>query len=154
MAVYRIASLSEVPQHLETVARWTHAEWGAPSGRSLRDTTDWFHGILRNPREECVVAVAGDEALGLACLVDHDLESRPDLRHWLASVFVPPEQRGQGIARDLVMTIERLAARHGIPRLHLYTRSAEGLYEKLGWTTDSHFTLDGHQFTLMTKPPA
>lgn len=154
MTVFRIASLSEVPQHLETVARWSNAEWGASLGYSLQETTGWFRDMLRNPREECVVAVSGDEVLGMVCLVDHDLESRPDLVHWIASVFVAPEQRGRGIASALLRSAEQVAARLGFPKLHLYTREAEGLYEKLGWRTVEHFLLDGDRFALMIKEPA
>ncbi|WP_193181539.1 GNAT family N-acetyltransferase [Nisaea sediminum] len=154
MADYRIVSLSEVPHHLETVARWSNAEWGASLGYSLRETTGWFRGMLENPDEDCVVAVSGDDVLGMTCLVDHDLESRPDLRHWIASVFVVPERRGKGIASAMIRAAERHAAGRGFPLLYLYTRGVEELYEKLGWKITEHFTLDGDRFALMIKQPA
>lgn len=154
MAAHRIVTLSDASLHLETVARWNHAEWGAAAGRSLADSEDWFSAMMRSPSEECLIAIAGHQIFGMASLTDHDLESRPDLLHWLASVYVAPEHRGRGLASELVAAVERTAANRGIGLLHLYTREAEGLYEALGWKAVERFTLDTHAFALMTKEPS
>ncbi len=52
-----------------------------------------------------------------------DLEGDPR-NPWLASVFVPAEQRGKGIASALVAAIEDAARRLGYPTLYLFTTSA------------------------------
>lgn len=63
-----------------------------------------------------IVLVARDDAgpmVGTASLLFDDLEGDPR-NPWLASVFVPPEQRGKGIASALVVAIEE---RRKAPRL-------------------------------------
>ncbi|UUX52275.1 GNAT family N-acetyltransferase [Nisaea acidiphila] len=136
------------------MVHWNHEQWGRKSGRTLQNSADWFRQIMRNPSEDCMVMISGDKVIGMASLVDHDLESRQDLRHWLASVYVVPEQRGNGVAGGLVAAVEREAALRGIPLLHLYTENADALYEKLGWSVSEHFMLDEDRFTLMIKDPA
>ena len=60
-----------------------------------------------------IVFVALDDAgtlVGTASLLFNDLEGDPR-NPWLASVFVPAEQRGKGIASALVAAIEAVARR-------------------------------------------
>jgi GNAT superfamily N-acetyltransferase len=60
-----------------------------------------------------IVLVARDDAgpmVGTASLLFDDLEGDPR-NPWLASVFVPAEQRGKGIASALVVAIEDAARR-------------------------------------------
>jgi predicted N-acetyltransferase YhbS len=76
-----------------------------------------------------IVLVARDDAgrmVGTASLLFDDLEGDPR-NPWLASVFVPAEQRGKGIASALVVAIEDAAMRLGYPQLYLFTTSAAGL---------------------------
>jgi predicted GNAT family acetyltransferase len=61
-----------------------------------------------------------------------DLEGDPR-NPWLASVFVPAEQRGKGIASAMVAAVEAAARRLGYPMLYLFTTSAARLYAGLGW---------------------
>ncbi|WP_420405400.1 GNAT family N-acetyltransferase [Nisaea sp.] len=154
MPTRRILKLADASHHLEIVAGWNHAEWGAGQGYSLQDSVDWFRDIMRKPSEECMIAIEGAAVVGMASLVDHDLDSRPDLLHWLASVYVVPEQRGKGIAATLVAALEREATLRSIPLLHLYTHNSEALYAKLGWTLHEHFMRGTGRFALMTKKPA
>ncbi|WP_323795209.1 GNAT family N-acetyltransferase [Nisaea sp.] len=153
MAPRRILRLTDAPHHLDTVVAWNHAEWGVTAGRSLSVTEGWFQDMIRKPSEECVIAERDGVALGIACLVDHDLEERPDLLHWLASVYVDPAFRRTGLGSALVGAVEREAAARNIKHLHLYTHTAEPLYQRLGWTVSERFNLDEDAFALMIKDP-
>ena len=69
--------------------------------------------------------------VGTASLIFDDLEGDPR-NPWLASVYVPPEHRGKGIASALVGVVEDAARRLGYARLYLFTTSATALYAAPG----------------------
>jgi GNAT superfamily N-acetyltransferase len=84
-------------------------------------------------------------------LVDAEIEPRHDCSPWLASLFVAPAWRGQGVGRALVGAVEAHAAAHGIARLHLYTDAAEPFYAACGWTVLDRFMEDGTACVLMGR---
>ena len=151
VAAHSILRLADAEQHIDTVALWNHDEWGGVPGRTLETSKGWFRDLIRNPGEECIIAVSGEDVLGMASLTDHDLEERPDLVHWLASVYVPPALRGHGLGSALVTAVEEQARARGIARIHLYTESAESLYRRLGWQVSERFRRGDQEFALMTK---
>ena len=79
-----------------------------------------------------------------------DLEGDPR-NPWLASVFVPPEHRGKGIASALVRTVEEAAKRLGYERLYLFTESATSLYAGLGWQALEQCDYRGERIQVMDK---
>ena len=80
-----------------------------------------------------VVAIDNNELMGSAALVNEDMSTRKDLSPWLASVFVKPEFRKNGVGTSLVRHIEGEAQKRGIQKLFLYTEHARKLYAALGW---------------------
>ena len=80
------------------------------------------------------VAVDGDEPVGCASLIEHDMLTRPELSPWLAGVFVPREHRRRGIGAALVERVVAEARSLGVPRLYLYTPGSGTLYLRLGWS--------------------
>jgi len=153
MASLRILRLADAPQHIDTISAWNHAEWGKKSGSSLRDSMDWFQAMIVAPSEECVIAEQGKDVIGMASLVDHDLDERPDLLHWLASVYVHPDFRKAGLASALIEAVEQEAALRGIERMYLYTNTAEQLYARLGWELSERFQRGPENFAIMCKAP-
>ena len=100
-----------------------------------------------------IVLVALDNAgalVGTASLLFDDLEGDPR-NPWLASVFVPAEQRGKGIASALVTAIEAAARRLGYPMLYLFTTSAARLYAGLGWRALERREYRGEHIQVMDK---
>lgn len=51
----------------------------------------------------------------------------------LRSLAVPPDQRGQGLARRLVAFVEHLAGARGKQAIHLLTDSAPDFFRRLGY---------------------
>src|SRR5437867_8316948 len=108
-----IVYLGDYLEFLPTVALWHHEEWGY---MRAGDTLEARAGRLR---KECgraeipttVVAVENGAVLGSAMLVEHDMDTRPQLSPWLASVFVTPERRRKGIGAALVQRIIEEAKR-------------------------------------------
>ncbi len=100
-----------------------------------------------------VAFVALDDAdviVGTASLIFDDLEGDPR-NPWLASVFVPPEHRGKGIASALVGVVEDAARRFGYARLYLFTTSATALYAGLGWSALEQRDYRGEHIQVMDK---
>ena len=152
----RIENIADYPALVETVARWQWEEWGhldptdslAERITSLRNQTD------PNRIPTAYIALEGDEPLGTAALVRHDMDTHRELSPWLASVYVTPAARRRGVASALVRRVVRQAAALGIARLYLYTPDAQGLYEKLGWQAIGTEHFQGHLVTIMAIDPA
>ncbi len=113
----KIVPLVERPELVDQVAAWGFAEWGHLNpGQTLQSRTARIRETMNADRVP-IVLVALDDAgalVGTASLLFDDLEGDPR-NPWLASVFVPAEQRGKGIASALVVAIEDAARRLGYP---------------------------------------
>jgi len=91
--------LADRREFIPTVARWLHAEWGhlrpgeTVEDRAARVERDCGHCQVPTT----FVALAGDQLVGSASLVEHDMATRPELSPWLSDVFVAPEHRRRGV---------------------------------------------------------
>lgn len=135
-----LAYLADHPEHLSTVARWLHDEFGPQY--AIGDALEVWEGRLREQmqREAIPLNVVALEAgrqgpvpVGTAALVEHRSEGLRYYAPRLAFLFVPPEHRGRGLGAALTRRVEAEAARLGHSRLYLYATDAEGLYARLGW---------------------
>ncbi|MCE8020996.1 GNAT family N-acetyltransferase [Halomonas sp. MCCC 1A11036] len=148
-----IVRLSPDSDHLATVASWTYAEWGHLHPNS---TANSYREALRR---ECgdggvpsvFVAMQGDQPVGTAALLAEDMDSRRELTPWLASVFVLPEWRGQGIASTLIRRVEQEAADCGIRQFYLFTPDQQALYRRLGWQDHEDLCYRGEKVTIMLR---
>ena len=130
-----IGYLADHPHWAPTLARWHHLEWGAilPNW-SLADALIELEGHTgRCMIPTTLVAFEDDSPLGSVSLVEEDAPELSDATPWLASLYVVPSRRGEGIGRALVQRAVAEAACLGVRRLHLYTPQHEGYYLALGW---------------------
>jgi GNAT superfamily N-acetyltransferase len=131
-----IEYLADRREFITTIARWLHEEWG----RLRRNET--VHDRVARVELACghreipttFVAVDGDQPIGCASLIEHDMLTRPELSPWLAGVFVPRDHRRRGIGAALVERVAHEARSLGVPRLYLYTPGSGALYLSLGWS--------------------
>jgi N-acetylglutamate synthase-like GNAT family acetyltransferase len=135
VADIEIHYLADRPEYLPQLAQWLHDEWDHmyPGATLETRTTRLRNQMRRGVIPLTVVAHAEGRALGTASLIESDLEDRPDLTPWLASVFVGPEFRGRGVGGKLVRAIMDEAGRMDLAEFHLWTDKEAGFYKTLGW---------------------
>ncbi|WP_244272242.1 GNAT family N-acetyltransferase [Halomonas aestuarii] len=150
---HEIVRLGADSPHLARVAAWQHAEWAHLSpGETLASRRAALRGECGPAGIPSVfLALALGRPVGTASLVAHDLDPRPALSPWLASVYVLPEWRGQGIASGLVRRVEAEAAGNRIGRLYLFTPDQQALYRRLGWQDHETLVHHGETVTLMIR---
>jgi GNAT superfamily N-acetyltransferase len=151
----RIDYLANRPELIDLLAKISWEEW-----RSIYEQRgETFQDALRKYRErlniDCLplalVAIAGDHLVGTVSLKHNDLDIRPEIDPWLGALFVTPEWRGRGVGSSLMRRAVEEAARLRIPRLFLWTSSAEGLYRKLGWSAIERTDYCGQRIVIMRK---
>ena len=146
-----IFNLSQQPQHLPTLAAWHQAEWG-----DLNPGETLTMRIARMQAYLCpdfipstFVSIQNGQLAGSAALVENDMDTHPELTPWLASVFVSPPFRKQGIGSQLVQHAMQQARAAGIQTLYLFTPEHAEFYHKLGWQIIAPEIYRGHSVTLM-----
>ena len=87
--------------------------------------------------------------VGMVSLKFHDMDTRPDLDPWLGGLLVLPEWRNRGVGTMLMHRATEEARRLNVPRLYLWTHSAEGLYHKLGWQVVERTNYFGKEAVVM-----
>ena len=128
--------LADHREFLAQLSEWHHAEWGY-----IRPG-DTVEARLKRLEAECghlgipttIIAVENGELFGSVMLLEEDMDTHKELSPWLASLFVTPQRRRQGIGVALVRRLITEAHNLGIKRLYLYTPSEERFYKKLGWS--------------------
>jgi GNAT superfamily N-acetyltransferase len=131
-----IEYLADHREFITTVAHWLHDEWGyLRPNETVDDRVERVERTCGHRQiPTTLVAVDGDQAVGCASLIEHDMLTRPELSPWLAGVFVPREHRRRGIGAALVERVVTEARSLGVPRLYLYTPGSGALYRRLGWS--------------------
>lgn len=135
---FALHMLSDRRDFVPVCARWEHEEWGKPLDQAMAD----FAAARADGLPLTVVALNGaGRAAGMVSLWHSDCPLRPALSPWLASLYVAPEARSQGLGSALFTRAEAEARRLGLGRLHLMTQHSEAHYRRLGWQTFDH--IDG-----------
>ena len=149
-----IRLLADAPGHVDTLAGWHHAQWGALYGDWSRDDAAAelrAHAACRT-RPTTLVAFDGDALVGSVSLVDEDAPEFADRGDaWLASLYVIPAARGRGIGAALALALVAHAAAQGVGQLWLFTPEHAAFYARLGWTHVGAAALRGTPVSLMEK---
>lgn len=146
----KILNLRDKPELLETLARWHQAEWSQLNpGESLEQRIIRMQPFLNDKLIPSTYIAFDDVLYGSAAIVANDMDNRPELSPWLASVFVKPEYRNQGIGSTLVHHVMLQAQQNDIEKLYLYTPDREAFYHKLGWRRIETAHYHGYQVSIM-----
>lgn len=146
----QIINLKEVPHHLETLAGWHHAQWSYLNpDRTLAERIDRMREHLVTDFIPTTFVTAKDNLFGSAAIIECDMDTRKELSPWLASVYVAPEFRRQGIGSKLVLHVMERAKDNNIKTLYLYTPDREAFYCRLGWSRLEKTDYHGYPVTIM-----
>ena len=143
-------------QHVDAIpalARWHHAEWSAVTPHlSVPDRIAGFRArAQRGIIPTGFVALLNNTPVGMACLVESDIDTHRQLTPWLATVLVGPEFRGQGIGSALSTRATNEAVVMGVATLYLFTFDRQGFYERLGWSELEEAKYAGRSGTIMLR---
>lgn len=135
-----ILDLKEEPEHIPTLAAWHHQEWASLNpGQSLQQRIDKMQCYLGDALiPSTFIAKDNDHLIGSAAIVEHDMDNKPELSPWLASVFIDPIYRRKGVGTSLILHVMNKAKEAGIKTLYLFTSNEEAFYKKLAWSTISN----------------
>ena len=128
--------LADRPEFVPVIAKWYFDEWGsALPGVTLQQIDDRISAMLNRDRIPVhILAMEGEELLGVAQLKIREMDIYPDKEHWLGGVYVAPSARGRGLASRLVAKALELAKTFHVKTLYLQTERFDGgLYASLGW---------------------
>jgi predicted N-acetyltransferase YhbS len=120
--------------HMEAVpllADWHHHEWKESTLESTTAELRSHSGRRQIPTT--FVAIDEGRVVGSTSLLVADLVGWEHLTPWVASVFVAPDCRGQGIGAALIARAVEEARLLGIPEVYLFTASKQTYYSRLGW---------------------
>ena len=147
-----IANLREHREFIPTLAAWHYDQWSyLHSNDSVeRRISELEDELSSDDIPKTFVAVSDGILLGSASLIPHDMDIRMDLSPWLASVYVPVEQRNRGIGTALVRHVMKEAGRLGYTTIYLFTPDREEFYTRLGWSLLERIEYRGHSMPIMT----
>jgi len=145
-----ILNLRACPEYLPVLAQWHHNEWlDLNPGQTLAQRVEKMQAHLNDDFIPGTFVARDKTVLGSASILTNDMESRPQLSPWLASVFVAPQHRNRGIGSRLVQHLMAQAKNQGITTLYLFTPDKTGFYKKLGWHTQSLAQYHEHRGSIM-----
>ncbi|RMF09823.1 MAG: N-acetyltransferase [Candidatus Neomarinimicrobiota bacterium] len=150
---FSVVSLAEVPDIIPTLAEWLYHQWGhlQPDDSVSRRVQALQERLDVGRIPFTLAAVRGHTPLGCASVVEHDIPGRPDLSPCVASVFVHPSYRKQGVGSALMERVTTQAFRLGYERLYLFTWDQERLYRSLGWETMETAPYRGDRIVIMRR---
>ncbi|AXM39087.1 GNAT family N-acetyltransferase [Xanthomonas oryzae] len=156
MSAMRIACVAETPAYLPEIAQAHLQAFGTLLPEWNLDEA--LSELCSHARDGVIPTtwVAKDEAqwLGSVSLLENDDARIRQWSPWLASLYVQPQARGQGIGEALVAHCVQDAARLCVPLLYLYCQPAlVPFYQRLGWQTHAEFLLGPMHIVVMRSAP-
>jgi GNAT superfamily N-acetyltransferase len=138
--------------HAICIADWYFQEWKIPKEKTLQR----LHAITTDVVQFQAIMLLQGIPVATGGLYHHvgllDKEPRFNVhRHWLALVYTVPEKRQQGLGAQLCTYIQEHAHTRGVKEMHLFTDTAERLYQRLGWQAIERVVLGERKVVVMKK---
>jgi len=154
---YRILPLAHSPEHAAGVAERIYALWGRlireDTGMSVVEFTEVIRSRAVTDRVPLtLIALAGDDLVGMVSLKQHEDTTAPGLSPWISGLLVDDALRGKGLGAALLGEAEAMAATLGYPELYLSCEPhVEHFYARSGWTLIRRTLSCGNDVALMKK---
>ena len=122
-------------EYLYQLAHWHHHEWlHLNPGATLHKRLERYQqSTAADTLPEIFIAIKNKQLLGSVTLDKEDMDTRKQLTPWLASLFVKPEFRGQGIATRLIKFCTQYAQQRGFKNVYLFTEDQTEFYKQRGF---------------------
>ncbi len=152
--VVSIEYLADHTRHVPLLADWHHQQWGYLSpGDTVEERASRLYARANKKMVPAAfVAIHQQQPVGSAILVKCDMDTRPALGPWLASVFVDSAFRERGIGTRLVDRVTHEAQLLGFNTLYLWTPDREAFYAKQGWSLTEKTVYRNENATIMSRP--
>jgi GNAT superfamily N-acetyltransferase len=128
-----IKNLLDCPECLEIVCGWIYEEFSDKTEFKYQEIKAYFKKTYYDKAPIALVALKNKKCVGTVSLFEGDLDTRRDLKPWLAALYVDPIYRGQGVGEDLVNSIKDKAVELGYKTLFLRTEHTGDYYRKRNW---------------------
>jgi GNAT superfamily N-acetyltransferase len=160
---HRIESLADHPELLEQAGLLRFKEWayGSPDPAPFIDVTARESGPAGELPMTLVAIDAAGDAAGVVGLgpIDDELSAAElgGRTPWILGMVVRAESRKLGVGRELLESLQHVAASLGYLRTWVATGGeAVGFYERCGWTAAEQVRLEstGVLTTILTRPTA
>jgi predicted N-acetyltransferase YhbS len=141
-----IANLRDHPRFLADVSDRIWRAFWEPYGSSRADLDSALGEVLAAQGFPfTLVAHRGDQFAGTVTAIQSDIAARPHLGPCIAALWVEPEARGQGVARQLVATALQRLAELGHRQAYLPAKPhLRDFYTRGGWTLMEQQVGDDH----------
>ena len=134
------------------IANWYVSEWNIP----IEKTIQRFQKVTTDNFQFQVIMTLDDLPISTGGLYNHvvllDKEPRFKIyKNWLALVYTVPKQRQKGYGALICKYIQGHSKKMGVKKMYLFTDTAEGLYNRLGWTELERLQLGNRNLVVMEK---
>lgn len=133
--MFEFGYLADHPEHIMLVATWLRDEWSylAPN-RTPEDVASQIeHHCQYDALPITFLCFLDGQPIGTAGLHLYDMHTHPYIQHWLAAVYIVPEQRGKGYGKQMTQIATDTAFELGVTDLYLATPDKCAWYESFGW---------------------
>jgi len=132
-----IGYLADHKEHVKKVTHWLFREWGEYHPYDSEEEHLKRIKVRLNKRKIPTIfaAVEQGKPVGTASLIKHDMDTHMHYSPWLASLYVPPQERRKGIGTALAKRVEEEARLIGKKNLYLFTPDMESFYTRINWKT-------------------
>ena len=148
-----VIPLNRCREHIPVLAGWFHEQWGRhDQNRSIAAIENRLTQAVESDQFPVIlVGFLEGQPVATATLKIREMSTHPHLEHWLGTVFVLPEFRRRGLAREIVSQAVDHARQRGVGTLHLYTPDQERLYFRLGWEPVERTRYDDKDVVVMKR---
>ena len=130
-----IDHLCNHPEYIDIVSTWIHNEFVIKTKGSLnfKEVVEYLSNTNEKDYPMAFIALVDNACVGTVSIFENDLQTQKVLTPWLASLYVSPNHRGQGVGEMLISHVQDVVKRLGFENLYLRTEHTSEYYRRLGW---------------------